>query len=186
MGSAGSGSPDESFQERLARMEKRRAPIEAAKQPVDVLPDWKASLVKPVTLIGAVILGMIAVVFARYARFHLMGGTLAGDNPDVAMAIDLAVAFGVAAGVFAILRFEGFANKGAHLFGILVMIAMMHNMVHAAPGVFNLLFSSDWTENVVSASEPNSLYFRGDFIELAPEIEEEIEKPAKPKVRRLG
>jgi hypothetical protein len=189
MGSPSAGTPDKGFHDRLNRMAERRAPIDAAKPKIEVLPDWRASVALPASLVAAVICGMIAVVVARFARFHLLGGSLAGDNPDMSMLMDAGIAIAFSFIVFMLLRFEGHALKGAQVVGVFLMLGIMQNVVHSAPWAFNLLFSEEWTTEVTTASEPNSLYFRGTFFALSPaeeESEEELEAPVLPKVRRLG
>ncbi|QMU57212.1 MAG: hypothetical protein GKR98_02730 [Boseongicola sp.] len=185
---------DGSFQDRLNRVAERRAPIEAARPQVDVLPDWKQNVRYPSGLIGAAVLGMAAVFIARFARAHLMDGGLEGFDADITMVIDGVVAGLCSFLLFGLLRFEGKEFKAAQTFGIIAMICMMHNFVHSAPRVFSLLFSAEWTEEVIARSEPNSIYFRGNYFVLSPEQEvaEDIEDvdvpetPALPKVRRLG
>ena len=214
------GTPDKGFQDRLARMQERRAPIEAARPQVDVLPDWKANVRYPASLVGLVFLGMFAVFFVRYARFHLMGDTLAGESADFTMIVDAGLAglaslliFG-AIGLTArdssraehqsLFSLQGLGDhpmKLALVVGIATMIGTMHNMVYKAPGLFSVIFSQEWTEDVIAYSAPGSIYYRGDFYVLFPEEEtvaeeetvpaEVIEVPAEPaekvlpKVRRL-
>ena len=189
MSSPQGGKPDGGFQDRLTRVADRRAPIDAAKPHVDVLPDWKADIKQPVTLVAAVVLGMLAVFIVRLLRVHLMGGTLAGDNADITMIIDGGIAIAGAFLVFHLLRIKGLKFKAAQTIGIVTMIGLMHNFVHAAPGAFGLLFSDEWSEDIVEYSEPGSIYFRGMFFTVLPpeeEVAEEPETPELPKVRRMG
>lgn len=214
------GTPDKGFQDRIHRMQERRAPIEAARPKVDVLPDWRENVRYPATLVGMTFLGMFAVFFVRFARFHLMGGTLVGDAPDITMIID-AVLAGVAALVIftaigltardqnraegqSVFSFQNLSNnpvKAALVVGIAIMIGVMHNMVHSMPKAFGLIFSPEWTEEVIAYSEPGSIYYRGNYYVVFPQAESlaedvqpepgaegapvEEEKKALPKVRRL-
>lgn len=189
MSSPQTGSPDRSFQTRLNRVAERRAPIEAAKPEIAVLPDWKSNIKYPAALVGAALVGMLAVFSARYARFHLMGGTLAGEDADITMAIDGAIGVAVSFILFSALRFRGAEYKAAQTFGIFAMIMIMQNFVHAAPKTFSVLFSPEWTEDVITMTEPNSILFRGaTFVLYEPKDEAiaEEERPALPKVRRMG
>ncbi|MBT8460767.1 MAG: hypothetical protein KJN60_13945 [Boseongicola sp.] len=213
MSGPGSGTPDSGFQDRLNRMQERRAPIEAARPKVDVLPDWKANIRYPATLVGMAFLGMFAVFFARFVRFHLLGGTLAGDAPDITMMIDAGIAAVAGVMIYAavglsmrdanraergsMFSLDGLSDnpvKAALVVGIAIMIGTMHNMVHSMPSAFNLLFSEEWTEDIVTYSEPGSIYFRGNYFVVLPQSEAtaadeaesgEGEKKALPKVRRL-
>ncbi len=85
--------------------------------------------------------------------------------------------------LFSMLKFEGAEFKAAQTLGIVGMITIMHNFVHAAPTPFKMLFSDQWTEEVIAATEPKSILFRGVSFVL---IEEEESKPAIPTVRRAG
>ncbi len=189
MGSPQGRAPSNEFQSRLNRVAKQRAPIDAAKPQVDLLPDWKANFKQPMTIVAAVLVGMQAVLVARLLRFHLMGGTLAGDNPDIAMIIDVGVAIAFSFPIIFFLNLRGHKFKAAQVAGIVLMFGVMHNFVHAAPGVFGLLFSEEWTEDIVTYSEPGSVYVRGNYITVLPsgeDVADEPKKPELPKVRRLG
>ena len=183
MSSPQGGTPDSGFQERLNRVAEARAPIEAAKPEVPVIPDWKENFKYPAAIVGSALVGMLAVFVARYVRFHIMGGTLAGDDADITMLIDGGI--GAACGflLFAMLRFEGKEFKAAQTFGIVAMVMVMHNLVHWAPGVFNTIFSPAWTEDVIAYTEPNSILFRGNSFVL---VEDESEVAAAPTIRRAG
>jgi len=214
MSGQGTGTPDRGFQNRINRVQELRAPIEAARPRVDVLPDWRENVRYPATLVGMALLGMLAVFIARFVRFHLIGGTLSGDSPDITMLIDaglaalaglmILAAFGLTArqlsreegqGVFSLKTLGENSVKAALVAGIAIMIGTMQNMVHSMPSVFKLVFSEEWTEDVVTYSEPGSIYFRGNYYVVLPQAEdaapvdadapEEGEKKALPKVRRL-
>jgi hypothetical protein len=182
-------APNNGFQSRLTRVADRRAPIDAGKPHVDLLPDWKANIKRPVTLVAAVFVGIFGVFLARLIRFHLTGGTLAGDNPDITLIIDAGIAVVVSFVVFRLLKIKGREFNVAQLVGVIAMIGIMQNFVHAAPGAFGLLFSKQWAEDVVTYSEPGSIYIRGKYIVVLPsdeDIADEPEERALPKVRRLG
>ena len=199
MSGPGTGTPDSGFKDRLNRMQERRAPIEAARPQVDVLPDWKENVRYPATLVGMAVLGMFAVFVVRYVRFHLMGGTLAGNDADITMIIDAGLA-GVAAfiiysavgltmrdanraergSMFSLNNLGDNPVKAALVVGIAIMIGTMHNMVHSAPGLFGALFSEEWTEDVVAFSEPGSIYFRGNYFTVLPQSEATIADDTAP------
>lgn len=183
MSSPPSGSPNGEFQARLERMAEARAPIDAAKPVVSPIPDWKENIKYPAAMVGAFLVGMLAVFVARYVRFQMMGGSLAGEDPDITMLIDGAIGGACSFLLFAVLRFEGAAYKTAQTFGIFAMICVMHNFVHGAPGLFNKLFSEDWTNEVIAYTEPNSILFRGASFVL---FEPENEVASKPTIRRAG
>ena len=178
-------APNQAFHDRLNRVAEVRAPLEATKPEVSVLPDWKAHFRQPIAFLVAVLAGALAVVVVRSLRFYMTGGTLVGTDPDVAMLSDIALA---AAGAFllvSVLQVSGAYLKAAQALGILVMVLGMHNAVHAAPGAFKAIFSNDWTDNVLTSTQPNSILFRGaSYVVYTPR--EDVKEPVIPVVRRAG
>lgn len=192
---------NQGFQDRLKRIEQARAPdladlVDADGNPipdrthVSPLPDWKQNLRYPALLAAATVAGMFGVFVARFVRFHLTGGTLAGgEAADLTMVIDGAIAAMASFVVFTLLRFDGKELKAAQTLGVAIMICTMHNLVHAAPRVFDAVFSPVWTAEVIEFTEPKSILFRGVSFVLVPEKEpEQPEQPEKklPTIRRMG
>lgn len=189
MSSPQGNAPNNGFQSRLNRMAEQRAPTDAAKPQVDLLPDWKANIRYPAAIVASALVGMLAVFVARLVRYHIMGGTLAGDDPDFTMIIDGSIAVACSFLLFGMLKFKGKEFKVAQTVGIIAMIGLMHNFVHAAPSAFGLLFSTEWADDIVSYSEPGSVYFRGFYFVVIPSGDDVADEPQKrelPKVRRLG
>ena len=167
-----------SFKSRLNRVEQARAPYEAAKPQVDVLPDWKQHFRLPVAIFAALAVGALAVLAVRFGRMQYMGGGFAGENPDVTMAIDVGAAFVLAFLLFLVSRMSGVFTAAGHLVGVFLMVGFMHNVAHKSPEVFSAIFSKPWTTEIALASEPGSLYFRGDYITVMPEVEDVVEAEA--------
>lgn len=119
------------------------------------------NLFYPISLVLACGLGMLAVFASRWVR-HVMVGL---DNPEMDADIMLAMDFGMAAMVaFALrmmFRLESKAHMTAKTIGIAVMIATMHNGVHAYPELAAVIFSQEWVDQVTELTEPNSLLIRG-------------------------
>jgi len=183
MSSTPKSSPDGDFHARLNRVADARAPFEQAKPYVSPIPDWRDTVRYPVTIIAAFLVGMLAVFVSRYIRFQVLGTGLAGDDPDIAMLIDAALAGALSFLVFGLLRAEGFAVKAVQTVGIMAMVFGMHNIVHAVPTAFSMTFSESWANEVVATTAPNSILFRGtSFVVYEPKKE----VAAKPKVRRAG
>lgn len=148
------------------------------KKPVSPVPSIWENLAYPLSILGAVLIGMIAVFAARYARFHLQGGTLVGEDADIAMMLDGALAFCVGFVFRSFFRFESQEFITAKTLGIAAMIALMHNLVHWAPGLFTGLFDADYVTATIEMTEPNSILFRGvSFVLIDPEPEEEMIMP---------
>lgn len=177
------------FQSRLNRVAERRAPFEAAKPDVELLPDWKANFKRPANLATAVLIGMLAVLIARVARFHLMGGQSSGEFTNLTVIFDGGIALVFALLTFRILKMNDRAFKSALAGGVIAMVVLMHNFVHAAPGVFGLMFSKEWSDNVIADSEPGSIYLLSTYMAVMPSgagVAGDPGNQALPKVRRYG
>ncbi len=183
MSSTHTGGPDSTFHDRLNRVAEHRAPIEAAKGPVDVLPDWKSSISGKVGLLLALLVGILAVLVVRIASFHLTGTAMISENADMTLAVETGAALVLSFLIFMLLPFKGPQFKMVQFAGVLVMISMMHNAVHSAPSLFGALFSPEWATDVTTMTEPNSLYLRGQVIHF---VKPEEEEKALPTVRRVG
>lgn len=187
MSSPPTGTPNGNFQERLNRVAEARAPLEANKVVVPVIPDWKENFKYPAAIVGAAFVGMLAVLISRYVRFQLLGGSLAGEDADITMMIDGGIAAACSFALFGMMRFSGPEFKAAQSVGIAIMILGMHNLVHAAPSVFKLAFSEGWTDEVVAYTEPNSILFRGaSFVLIEPSNQVAGSPTSEPTVRRAG
>lgn len=173
MSGAPSG-PNQGFADRLNRVAENQKPREDVAV-VTVLPDIKERFSGKFGLFAAVLVGLLAVLIVRIARFHYSGeAMLGGENADMTLAIETVAALALSFVLFAMLPFKGVAFKFAQFGGVIVMISMMHNAVHSAPGLFNAMFSPEWTAAVTEQTEPNSLYLRGEVI---PFVKEEKKLP---------
>lgn len=144
-------------------------------------PDILDNLFIPISMIGAFLVGALAVFVTRFVRFHMMGGDLTGDNADLWMIVDSVIAVGIVITLRSLFRFGGKALETAKTVGIVAMILTMHNFVHLAPGTFSKVFSPEWTDQVIATTEPKSILFRGisfvvgDMPEEAPQLPQRIE-----------
>lgn len=185
---------DRGFQDRLKRIEKARAPRPISEmvernfrklrgaRDVSPLPDWKDNLRHPAAILAATLGGMLAVLAARCVRFHLTGTGLTGADADITMLMDAAIAAGASFVLFTMLRFRAKQLWLAQAIGVAFMVSAMHNAVHAAPSVFDALFSPDWTAEVVETTEPGSILFRGVSFVV---FEDEDAKRKMPSILRL-
>ncbi|MBT8419187.1 MAG: hypothetical protein KJO42_17255 [Silicimonas sp.] len=198
MSSAQSDTPNKGFQSRLNRVAERRAPLEAEKPEIDVLPDWRENAFGPAGLVAAVIVGLVSVVIVRVVRFHFQGIALVSDSPDITMATEFAAALMLSFLIFLLLPWKGVKYRFLQFGGVALMALTMHNMVHNAPGLFNLAFSPAWTNDVLAKTEPGSMYIRGQSIPFAgkikPDTGEDVaaadsaapETPALPRLIQIG
>jgi hypothetical protein len=143
-----------------------------SKGTVSPIPSWRENIGYPAQIVGVFLAGMAAVFVARYVRFHMMGGSLAGADADLTMLMDFGFAAMVTFFLRAIMRTEGSEFTMAKTAGIAAMICTMHNAVHAQPKLFGVIFSPEWVEEVVYMTEPKSILFRGNsFVMGEPRAE---------------
>lgn len=189
MSSPPSAGPNRGFQSRLNRVAEKRAPFEAAKPDIAVLPDWKENVAGKAGMLVAVLVGVLAVLLVRIVAYHAIGTAMVSDTPDLTLAAETAAALVLAIILFRLTSYRGVKYNFANFAGVVLMISMMHNAVHAVPVAFSAAFSSDWTAEVMQVTEPNSLYLRGKVIPFSPKEDvAEDPEPEKvvPKVRRMG
>ena len=191
MSSPQSSAPNAAFQNRLNRVAERRAPLEAERPEIDVLPDWRENARGPAGILAAVLVGIIAVVIVRIARFHIMGVALVSDKPDITLAVETTAALVLSFMIFLFLPWKGIQYRFLQFAGVALMALTMHNMVHSAPGLFRLAFSPEWTERVVAETKPGSMYVRGQSLPFTGKVKEEVaaaepEKPAIPRRIQMG
>lgn len=167
------------FQNRLNRVAERRAPHEAAKPQIDVLPDWKENAFGPAGIAAAVVVGLLSVLIVRIALFHITGTALVSDTPALTQGIEFAASFGLSAALFFLLPWKGVKFYFLQFAGVAFMILTMHNMVHSSPGLYGLLFSQDWTDRVLAETEASSMHVIGKSLPFAGKITEEGEETAK-------
>lgn len=181
-----SAGPDRSFQSRLNRVAEARAPLEAGKPEIAVLPDWKRDVFSKSGIPLAILFGVLSVFIVRLGLFHYSGNALITNTPNKTLAIEVSAALILSLLLFIALPFKGISYKLAQLAGVGIMVVAMHNAVHSAPGFHSLLFSLDWTDKVIAATEPASLLVLGDVIPLVPApVEDEVE-PVMPTILRLN
>lgn len=189
MSSPPSTGPNAGFQNRLNRVAERRAPIEAAKPEIAVLPDWKENVSGKAGMAVAVLIGLVAVVLVRIAAYHSVGTAMISDTPDFTLAIETAAALLLAILLFRLTAYRGVGYYFGNFAGVVLMVPLMHNAVHSVPAIFSLTFSPEWTAQVMQETEPNSLYVRGEVIPFTPREEvAEADEPEKklPTVRRMN
>lgn len=115
----------------------------------------------PLGILGAAILGVIAVCFGRYARFQAFSGlNLEGQADWIANGV-----MGLAVGLVLtqMFRLRSKEHQAAQSVGVLAGICTFHNLVHWFPQAFEVMFSAEWVLLLQMATEPNSILFRGTF-----------------------
>lgn len=113
------------------------------------------------SIVGALLLGLLAVCLARYLRFRVFPGI------DLEGQLDLIAngGLGMIAGFLLtqMFRLSGKEHLAAQSVGVLAAICTLHNLVHWFPKVSEALFSPAWVNGVLTTTEPNSILFRGVY-----------------------
>ncbi len=144
------------FQQRIARISQTRPDVQPVK-----LNDWRENIWYPMQFVAAFLLGMVTVFVARYIRFHLGMGGVTGEDAGLYMVMDGAISFAVGIILWGFFRLEGKEFKAVQTAGVIAMVVTMHNLVHWYPDQFSVVFSPDWTREVIVGTEPNSFLYRG-------------------------
>lgn len=147
------------------------------------VPSLKDSMAYPMSIIWAFVIGLLAVIIARCVRYWLAAGTLTGEDADIMMAIDGGLSLAVGFVLTQMFRVKGKAQETAKTVGIVVMVGMMHNMVHAWPGLFEMTFSPEWVSDVIETTEPKSFLFRGVSFVL---VDDPAATPTMPTILELN
>ena len=150
---------------------------------VSALPTLRETIGYPMSIVGAFLIGMLAVFITRYVRYTVAGGTLTGEDADIMMAIDGGLALAIGFVLKQIFRFSGKAQETAKTVGIFVMICVMHNLVHMWPGAFEMAFSPEWVTDVIETTEPKTILFRGVSFVIGDETGQ---TPTTPTVLQLN
>lgn len=170
-------SQQQAFQERLARMGHAQQVAPVA-EPVAETPrpkttkqrpinDWRENIKYPLSFVGAFFIGVISVFVARFVRFTTSGGGLTGEEADLLLMMDGAMALAIGFALRMAFGIEG--NKelvAAKTAGITAMAAIMHNAVHAWPAVWAAMFSPEWVDEVVMFTEPSTILLGGYAFQL--------------------
>ncbi len=114
-----------------------------------------------VSLVGGLLIGVIAVVLARYLRFRLTGSVLGGSDADLIMVADIVFSITIVIILRTVFRLRSKLHGFAKLAGVVATILLMHNAVHIAPGIFERVYSVEWVNQVVQTTKSNSVLVAG-------------------------
>lgn len=182
---SGGGSPGNAaeFQRRVEEYNRRQVELNAGRPTVSALPSFRENARYPARIVGAFLLGLVAVLISRYVRYHMNGGALGGEGADVSMILDGTMAAATGFALRQAFKFEAKVFLSAFNVGVTAMILLMHNLVHVAPEAFGVAFSDEWVQVVIEQTEPNSILFMGDSIPIGGTEEK---ASASPRILRVG
>lgn len=112
-------------------------------------------------VLASVALGIAGHALALWVLFHLQGLPQPGANPDAGLLMQGAVAFVATMLLGQVLRLRAADLTVAKMLGVAAGVLLFHNAVHLWPALFETWFSPLWVGQVIAATDPQSLHFRG-------------------------
>lgn len=141
------------------RVSKKDIRSAVAKHKVDISPTFFG-------LIGAVLIGALAVVGARYLRYAYLEIPSGTASVDTLMTIDFGLAAMATFLLGGVINQKSFRHMLAHGTGIVLMIVSMHNLVWQFPDQFGQVFSPAYVAEVQASTAPQTIWFRGEVIPI--------------------
>lgn len=126
--------------------------------------------VRPMIFAIALVLGAAAVVGARFGRAEWLAdffpSALSGERDGLAMLSDFTAALVFGLLLTAMLGARSRQFVAAQTIGAGAMVLAMHNLVHAAPDLWQMAFPPAWVGEVLVTTEPRSILITGISFQL--------------------
>jgi len=116
------------------------------------------------SVLMSVVLGVICLMAARYVRFHFAAIPDTGTGAMTLTVMDCGIATFLALLVGGMVQLKTFRHVAGQMSGIAVMLVAMHNLVWIFPTEFAQVYSQAYVDQVISMTEPLSIYFNGATI----------------------
>lgn len=171
-----SDTQQQDFQARLARIGAEPKPVtpgpgenivrqtETRRRNFEVSEDtFRGRLAYPLSFVWAFLLGCLSVFMARFAVAHLVGAP--GETDDMMLyMIDIGVAAAAAFAISVVVRSTDPRKMTTTMIGVFLTVSTMHNLVWIMPDIFVMIYGEEWVEALLIRSEPNSIFFRGQYV----------------------
>ncbi|MCH2166681.1 MAG: hypothetical protein MK107_03110 [Oceanicola sp.] len=146
------------FHARIARIERDRRNPKRGNEGT-ALGRLLRNMLWPLSVPGAVLLGLALVVFARYARFHLIGLPLEPTPETLSEQMwgDLAVAFAISFVMRLALQWKSTLHTMAQGLGMLVGALCFHMAVHRFPDLFEVTFSRKYVRFITQTTDADAI-----------------------------
>ncbi len=115
----------------------------------------------PLSMIAALLLGMISYAAGRLLQFRLNGMPDPTINPNTVMVSEAVIGFAIAVVTGFLLHLRGKELTSVKSAGVVMGSLFFHNVVHAFPQLFEMAFSPMWVSRVLTTTEAGSLLWRG-------------------------
>lgn len=120
-----------------------------------------ANIFYPFSILLALLAGVVSVLAARYAQFHLLSDSVSDMAPDILMVGEFLMASSVGMVLRIAMAVQGKDKLMAQTVGVWAGIVGMHNLVHKMPDLFTTLFSAEWVASAMASAPFQSIIFRG-------------------------
>jgi hypothetical protein len=120
----------------------------------------------PATAIGmfmAMILGALCLIVARYLQIAFLDIKPSVPN---ALVVELMMSGLMAFTIGGFVRQKTFKHMVGHMAGAALAAVTMHNAVWVAPDHFAMVFSQDFVDQILAATDPMSLNIAGNSITI--------------------
>ena len=124
------------------------------------------SVMQPFGQAAAIAIGAVAHGLGQVLRFHVQGLPETPMNPDLDMAVQVAVGFGLAFVLGYVLQVRARAMPAFLLVGVVVGLLFGHNAVQQWPNRFAAMTSDAWIQHQTAGAPMVSVAWRGDFLPL--------------------
>lgn len=114
----------------------------------------------------AVGVGAVAHGLGQVLRFQVQGMPEAKVNPDLDMAVQVAVGFGLAFVLGYVVQLQARAMAVFLMVGVLAGLLLGHNAVHLWPNRFAAMTSDVWVQQWVTQTPQYSVVWRGATLPL--------------------
>jgi len=135
------------------------------------------------SLLSACLIGFLAVAVTRLILLHLIGAPDPTSDADIVMLTEGGMSVCLTVMCAYLLRLTGSLHMVLVALGFWAGLLGMHNLVHHHPEGWALLYSERWVWQTTQMTEPNSIYFRGDSIDLGSVITFSGGQDSKPDIK---
>jgi hypothetical protein len=120
-----------------------------------------SNAVYPVSMVAAVVLGMVSHAIGQIARYHVQGLPDLNANPDIETLVQVILGIVIAMALGYVFRLQSRNFMTLKSTGAVIGVLFMHNAVHLYPAGFAAVTSPMWVNQVVSHTQPYSMLWRG-------------------------
>lgn len=128
-----------------------------------ILANGKTPPVTVSRILMAMILGALCLIVARYLQIAFLDIKPSVPN---ALIFELGMAGVMAFTIGGIVRQKSFKHMVGHMAGAALAAMTMHNAVWLAPDQFAMVFSQDFVDQILAATDPMSLNIAGTSITI--------------------